>query len=296
MPELPEVETVVRDLVAAGLEGARITGVRIHWARTIATPSPARFQRALRGRVIQRLSRRGKFIVIHLSDGGALLVHLRMTGRLLLASPGPHDRVVFALSDGRELRFADPRKFGRIWLADDPATVLASLGPEPLAITPADFRRRLADRTRALKPLLLDQSFLAGIGNIYADEALWAAQLHPLRKSDTLDAPQADRLLRAIRTVLRRGIRNLGTSLGHGKTNFRLPRGESGRNREHLRAYGQTGLPCPRCTTPIARILVAQRATHLCPACQPAPPPPPLVKGMALRGTPTAGSKAPRRD
>ena len=274
MPELPEVETVVRDLRAATLAGTRITDARVCWTRSIAAPAPDRFPAVIRGLNILGLSRRGKFIRIELAHGYVLLVHLRMTGRLYLAThddlapPPPHARVLLWLDDGRALVFSDPRKFGRLWLTTTPASVLGDLGPEPLAISSAAFTARLAARSRALKPLLLDQSFLAGIGNIYADEALWTARLHPLRRSDSLSPAAARTLLRAIQTVLRRGIRNLGTSLGSGKTNFRLPRGESGRNREHLRAYGQTGRPCPRCRHPIVRIVVAQRTTHICPACQ----------------------------
>lgn len=275
MPELPEVETVVRDLRAAGLAGASITGARIRWAKTIAVPSPAAFRRSICGLRISELSRRGKFIILELSRGYSLLVHLRMTGRLHVVRPGEssaaaraHDRVMFILADGRELCFADSRKFGRIWLTRDPGTVLDKLGPEPLTISAGGFAARLAAHSRTLKPLLLDQVFLAGIGNIYADEALWAARLHPLRKSDSLSRVEILTLQRSLRTVLRRGIRNLGTTLGGGQIHFVLPRGERGRNREHLRAYGQTGHPCPRCKTPIIRILVGQRATHLCPRCQ----------------------------
>lgn len=274
MPELPEVETVVCDLRAAGLVGARITGARVFWPRSIAVPAPDRFSAAIRGLNILGLSRRGKFIQIELAHEYVLLAHLRMTGRLHLAAhddlapPPPHARVLLWLDDGRALVFSDPRKFGRLWLTSSPANVLGDLGPEPLSTPPDAFTNRLASRSRALKPLLLDQSFLAGIGNIYADETLWTARLHPLRRSDSLSPAEARTLFRAIQTVLRRGIRNLGTSLGSGKTNFHLPRGEPGRNREHLRAYGQTGRPCPRCRRPIVRLLVAQRATHICPACQ----------------------------
>ncbi len=279
MPELPEVETVVHDLTAAGLVGATITAARILWAPTIASPRADRFRRDLRGRRIVRLARRGKFILMELSGPATLLIHLRMTGRLQIDTPdGPSaprrfDRVTWQLDDGRMLRFADPRKFGRIWLVPRPEPLFARLGPEPLEISTRSFREKLAARSRALKPLLLDQSFLAGIGNIYADEALWTAHLHPLRKSDSLSPAEASRLRTAIQAVLRRGIRNLGTSLGSGQTHFRLPRGAHGRNREHLQAYGQTGRPCSRCQTPITRIRVAQRSTHVCPRCQPLHPP-----------------------
>lgn len=274
MPELPEVETVVRDLAACGLAGLRIAGARVLWPKTIATPAPPQFVRKIRGLEILGLSRRGKFVGIPLSGGLTLLIHLRMTGRLEAGPPRArpsarrHDRVVFALSDGRELRFADPRKFGRVWLTRNPAAVLGRLGPEPLGLTAAPFAAGVAARSRQLKPLLLDQHFIAGIGNIYADEALWTAQLHPRRKADSLARSEATALLRAIKLVLQRGIRNLGTTLGAGTTHFARPRGARGRNQEQLAAYGQTGQPCPRCGTIIERILVGQRATHVCPQCQ----------------------------
>ena len=277
MPELPEVETVVRDLAAADLVGRRVIAVRASWKRSIAAPAGSRFATEIRGLEIQGFSRRGKFIVARLSGGYTLLIHLRMSGRLHVAGPaaeaqgGTHERVVFSLSDGRELRFSDTRKFGRLWLVRDPFTVLGKLGPEPFAVSTAGFAALLSARSRLLKPLLLDQTLVAGIGNIYSDEALWEARLHPRRKSDSLSAQESATLLRAIQRVLRRGIRNLGTTLGAGKTHFVLPRGGSGRNQERLSAYGQTGEPCPRCGTKIRRILVGQRATHLCPACQPAP-------------------------
>ena len=274
MPELPEVETVVRDLNAADLVSRRVVAACVRWKRSIAAPAGSRFAVEIRGLEIQGFSRRGKFIVARLSEGRTLLVHLRMSGRLHVAGaaapvrPRDHARVVFSLSDGRELRFSDPRKFGRLWLVRDPGGVLGKLGPEPFALTAAEFSALVSARTRLLKPLLLDQTLIAGIGNIYSDEALWEARLHPRRKSDSLSAQEAALLLRAIQRVLRRGIRNLGTTLGAGKTHFVLPRGGRGRNQEHLSAYGQTGEPCPRCGTKIQRILVGQRATHLCPTCQ----------------------------
>ena len=275
MPELPEVETVVRDLRAARLIGRRIVRARVFWNKTVAAPDPAKFARDIRSRKILALSRRGKFIAAALSGDRTLLVHLRMSGHVDVAPAGSrprrHDRVVWTLDDGRQLRFEDTRKFGRVWLVDDPAQVLGELGPEPLAISPAAFAAGLAARARLLKPLLLDQTFLAGVGNIYSDEALWAARLHPRLRADALSSAQAAALLRAIQAVLRKGIRNLGTTFGAGKTHFVLPRGERGRNQEHLNAYGQTGAPCPRCGTPIRRILVGQRSTHYCPRCQRAP-------------------------
>ena len=273
MPELPEVETVVRHLKAAGLVGRRIVQARVFWPRIIAAPAAAQFPRQIRGLEIRALSRRAKYLVVELSRGCTLLIHLRMSGHLDVRprqTPARrHDRVVFTFDDGRQLHFEDTRKFGRLWLVDDARAVLGKLGPEPLELAAAKFAAGLAARARLLKPLLLDQTFIAGIGNIYSDEALWAARLHPRRKSDSLTAAEAATLLREIQRALRRGIRNLGTTLGAGKTHFVLPRGESGRHQEELRAYGQTGQPCARCGANIARILVGQRATHFCPACQP---------------------------
>ena len=277
MPELPEVETVVRDLKASGLVGLRVLQARVLWPRSLASPSPRRFVKDVQGLAIQAVSRRGKFIVVRLSRGFTLLVHLRMSGRLQLAAPSPpsgrrtHVRVQFRLNDGRELCFSDTRKFGRLWLLRNPDAVLGKLGPEPLQLPLAIFPTLLSTRSRALKPLLLDQSVIAGIGNIYSDEALWLACLHPRRKSDSLSARETAVLHAAIRRVLHRGIRNLGTTLGAGKTHFVLPRGDSGRNQEQLAAYGRTGAPCLRCGTPIRRMIVGQRSTHLCPQCQPAP-------------------------
>ena len=275
MPELPEVETVVRELRAADLGGRTIARARVFWPRTIAAPAAERFARDIRGRIIRALARRAKYVVVALSGGFTLLVHLRMSGHLDVRPPKTrprrHDRVILTFDDGRQLHFEDTRKFGRVWLVRDPAAVLGCLGPEPLDLAPADFRQALAARARRLKPLLLDQAFLAGIGNIYADEALWLARLHPERRAASLTAAQAAALLRAIRAVLRKGIRNQGTTLSGGGTHFVLPRGERGRNQERLNAYGQAGSPCPRCGTPIKRLLVGQRATHICPTCQRSP-------------------------
>ena len=274
MPELPEVETVVRDLRAAGLPGCAIDRAHVHWPRTIEGMAPARFRAAVRGRRIEAVSRRAKFIVLTLSGGKTLLVHLRMTGRLLFAPAGApravHEHVVLALDDGRELRFQDSRKFGRWTLLDDPAERLGALGPEPLsdAFTPAACARLLGAHARMLKPLLLDQRVIAGLGNIYVDEALWDARLHPCRSSRDLTRAEAVRLRTAIRRVLRRGVRAMGTTLGAGTTNFYSVAGRRGRNQDGLRVFRRAGEPCPRCATPIARLVVAQRSTHICPTCQ----------------------------
>lgn len=274
MPELPEVQTIVDDLQAAGLAGARLTRVRLHWAGSVATPAPRAFQARLRGRRITGIRRRAKYIVFALDGRGALLLHLRMTGRLQIAAPhqprDPHERVALELADGRELRFHDTRKFGRFYLVDDPDQVLARLGPEPLErrFTAQRLARRLQSHRRRLKPLLLDQAVVAGLGNIYVDEALWESRLHPNRSSASLTQAEVRALHRAIRRVLRRGLANLGTTLGTGETTFYSVGRRRGRNREALRVFRRTGEPCPRCRAAIQRLVVAQRSTHVCPRCQ----------------------------
>ena len=295
MPELPEVETVARDL-QRWVAGAEIADVEVRWERTVAHPQPAaRFAAELRGARIGRVGRRAKSVLLHLEDGRVMTVALRMTGALIVAAPrtpdDPYARVVFHLADGRELRYRDVRKFGRIGLfaggglrsragrrsrrvREDGAAyrvgdVFARHGPEPLtrSFTAARFAQRLAGRSARLKSLLLDQSFIAGVGNIYADEALWLARLHPLRAADTLTTDEVRRLHRAVRRVLRAGIVNRGASF----SDYVGADGEPGDNAERLAVYQRTGAPCLRCGRPIRRIVVGQRSTHYCPRCQPAP-------------------------
>ncbi len=269
MPELPEVETIVRSL-RPELLGQRVAGGRVGWHRS-AVPDATTLLRRLRGRRFVELGRRGKFIVARLEGASPrratmwLLVHLRMSGRLEVCepySPRRHVRIELRLDDGRVLRFEDARKFGRWVATPDPRPWLEPLGPEPLD---AGFSWRvlaglLRSHRRQLKPLLLDQRVIAGLGNIYADEALFAARLHPLTASDTLDDGQVRRLHRAIRAVLRRAIRENGTSI-----DWIYP---GGRMQDSLRVYGRGGEPCVRCGTPIEVLRVGQRSTHLCPRCQ----------------------------
>jgi len=272
LPELPEVQTVVNDLIAAGLVGRCIRMARILWPRSVAAPSMARFCRQVKGRTIQAVGRRGKMIVISLSGGLTLLIHLRMTGRLELGEPGPwtHLRVAFDLDDGRQLSFRDTRKFGRFTLTEDPWPLLDRLGPEPLdrAFTPARLAGCLNGSSRRLKALLLDQTVLAGLGNIYADEALWEARLHPACPASALDRPAIKALHRAIIKVLRQGIANRGTTFSPGTNGFSSVNRQPGKNINNIRIFRRTGQPCPRCHTPIARMIVSQRSTHYCPTCQ----------------------------
>lgn len=274
MPELPEVQTVVDDLIAAGVPGAVIAGVRVFWEKTLAARNPADFCRQLRNRQITAVTRRGKYIIFHLQPEADLLFHLRMTGRFVLAPHGSrrtrHDHLILRLTDGRQLRFHDTRKFGRAFLADDHKAITGHLGPEPLAavFTAKRLTTRLTARKRQLKPLLLDQTFIAGLGNIYVDEALWEARLHPLRPSDSLTADEAVKLHRAIRKVLKQGLKNAGTTLGNGQANFYSLERRTGRNRSYLNVFRRTGQPCPRCKHPIERLVVGQRSTHICRHCQ----------------------------
>ena len=277
MPELPEVETVVRDLRAHGLPGSVIRSVAVRWPRTIAELPPDAFCRALAGKTITTVTRHAKLIVVNLDSGDRLLIHLRMTGKLRFATDGerlgPHDHVSLHLTDGRELIFNDTRKFGRLRLTQPGDDPFAALGPEPLEadFTPTLFKQRLKGKTRQIKPLLLDQTTVAGLGNIYVDEALWQARIHPERRADTLTAAEIRRLHAAIRTVLQRAIDNAGTTLGNGEANFYSVAGRRGRNADALKVFRRDGMPCPRCGTVIDRIVVAQRGTHFCPRCQKCP-------------------------
>ena len=271
MPELPEVETIRRGLIS-GSDGVpslvhqRITSVDLFWPKAVASPDPLQFIQGLQQREIISLNRRGKFLLINL-DHGTLIFHLRMSGDLRMQPAGEptqkHDRLQLNFNSGWKLVFNDTRKFGRAWLTEDPQKVLSGIGSEPLDqdLTPDKFHAMLQVRSRQIKPLLMDQRFLAGLGNIYTDEALFSAGIHPLRRSDTLTQPEAERLLAAIREVLQQGILAKGASIDW------VYRGGDFQN--HFQVYKRTGSPCPRCGTPIQRIVVGQRSTHFCPVCQP---------------------------
>jgi formamidopyrimidine-DNA glycosylase len=264
MPELPEVETIARSL-RPELVGRTILEADLRWSRTLASPSPKKFREQIKGQKIREVTRRAKYFILHLSDF-SLLVHLRMSGDLYMRNstiqPDKHDRLVIKLSGNQSLVFNDTRKFGRAWLVADPGEVLGNLGPEPLGrdFTSQWLHAALRKKHRQLKPLLLDQSFLAGLGNIYTDEALHLAKLHPLRASDSVTAKQAEALREAIRKVLREGIRRNGASIDW------VYRG--GEFQNYFRVYDRAGKPCPVCGTKIQRIVVGQRGTHFCPKCQ----------------------------
>ena len=280
MPELPEVETVARDL-RPRLVGATIVGARTSWARTLRTHDPLAFADAVAGRTVESVERRAKQLVIGLSGDAALTIHLKMTGQLFVvpadAPEDPYVRLVLELADGRELRFRDIRKFGKVGLyGRDPvsgelvaevggAAVFAAIGPEPLAdeFTVREFRRRLRRRKGRLKPLLLDQSFVAGIGNIYADESLWRSRLHPLRSASSLRPPDERRLYEAVRAVLSEAIERRGSSID----DYTAPDGD-GSMQERLDVYQRTGEACRRCGRPVRRVVVGARSTHFCSWCQ----------------------------
>jgi len=273
VPELPEVETVVR-LIRPRLVGRSITAASVAWKRSIGSQSVASFARAVVGERFESVERRAKYIVMSLGGRGALVGHLRMTGRMHVEAadwdPGKFARVRLDLDDGNAFHFIDVRKFARLEFVRDPAPRLADLGPEPLGpeFTADWLAQQLRGCRGALKPLLLDQSFLAGLGNIYVDEALFRARLHPLTNSRRVSAEQAAALRREIRAVLGEAIEREGSSFD---TFYRTPEGNPGSFQHQFRVYGRTGEPCRDCGTPIARSVVGQRGTHTCPSCQPRP-------------------------
>ncbi len=266
MPELPEVETIRRSLAPA-IEGRRIDSVVFHWPRTCVGDVDETVAQ-LDGQRIEKLERHGKYLLFRLHKNrrsSMLVIHLRMTGNLLLnGEPGRFTRAEMFLEGGVRLVFHDIRKFGRWqWSAELP-TRLAELGPEPLEIQVDAFVERLRARKARLKALLLDQEFLRGLGNIYADEALFRARLHPEQPGSSVGPGKARKLHRAIREVLRDAIAAGGSSVN----NYVDSLGSRGYFQLQTRVYGKAGKPCWTCGTPLQRILVAQRSTHFCPRCQ----------------------------
>jgi len=264
MPELPEVETFARQLKPE-LIGKTIISADLRWSRTLATPSPRKFKEQVQGQKILDIGRRAKYLIIKLKDYN-LIIHLRMSGDLLIRNSTikalKHDRLIIKLSGNKALAFNDTRKFGRVWLTANPMDVLGKLGPEPFSqeLTPQWLYEALQSKHRQLKPLLLDQTFIAGLGNIYTDEALHIARLHPAAPSDSVNRKQAQALHEAIRTVLKQGIGNNGASIDWAY--------RGGQFQHYFRVYDQEGKPCPRCGTQIQKIIIGQRGTHICPRCQ----------------------------
>ena len=273
MPELPEVETVRRRL-APLVEGHRIACAEVRDARLVGRDDPRRVEGRLAGREIVALGRRGKYLLFRLDGDETLISHLRMTGNWLVPAAGepPHARALLVLADGTALWYADARRFGT-WdlLADGEAAayLAARLGPEPIddGFDGAVLRDAFRGRRAPVKALLLDQRVVAGIGNIYADEALNAARIHPETPAVRLRRSQLDELAAAVRRALEEGIRAQGSSI----RDFRSPEGGYGSMQERFRVYGRDGEPCPACGTEIVKTRSAGRGTHLCPACQPRP-------------------------
>lgn len=304
MPELPEVEHTARQLRET-IIGVAIASAQVFWERTISRPDLSEFLAEMEGRRIVGVRRRGKLLIIDLSGDALLTIHRRMTGNLLLLPPGweidsslrerdpaawstrgpafyherqdaveidpahlRYCRVCFTFSDGRRLLYSDPRKFGRIalWPRACEAQALEGYGIEPLGdeFTVEELTHSLAGHAGAIKPLLLNQAVIAGIGNIYADEALFSASIHPLRPASSLTQEELRSLHDAIVAVLALGIEHGGTSFNE----YRDLWGEAGENYDHMLVYQRDGKACPRCGTPIERIVVAQRGTHFCPHCQ----------------------------
>jgi formamidopyrimidine-DNA glycosylase len=299
MPELPEVEYTARQLRVT-VTGATIQEAEVFWERTIGHPGLADFLAEISERRIEGVRRRGKFLLLDLSGELFLSIHRRMTGNLLILpqgweidtslreldhaswdTKGPlfvgpetdlvlrYCRVCFHLADGRHLLFTDPRKFGRIelWPRNREQEVFAALGPEPLheEFTLERLTEALAGRKSSIKQILLTQDVVAGMGNIYADEALFYAGIHPLRRAHTLTSPEIRLLREGVITVLTQGIEHGGTSFN----DYRDLWGEAGENYNHVSVYQRTGEPCVRCGTLIERLVIAQRSAHFCPRCQP---------------------------
>ncbi|MEI8205579.1 MAG: bifunctional DNA-formamidopyrimidine glycosylase/DNA-(apurinic or apyrimidinic site) lyase [Kiritimatiellales bacterium] len=342
MPELPEVETIRRQLCAAGVEGRVVEKVHVEWPRTVEPLPPSAFCKQIQGRRLEKIDRHGKWLIFQLdnlnpprltatppvegnqkvpleppsgggkqkgsenfqriipSGGGVperqggsldLLVHLRMTGGFYLSQgalkKGLHDRAILQLSGGLNLHFRDPRKFGRWRLAPvfqniggfrsvetvsggdgAPPSRIKGLGPDALTVTKKQFFQALEGQNKVLKALLLDQSFVAGVGNIYADEALFEARLDPRRKSGSLSDAEKLALYKAVTKVIKAGVRNKGTSLGAGQGNYVDLNGEAGGHREKVKVYGRAGQPCTICGQPLHKTQIAQRTTVFCSHCQ----------------------------
>jgi len=285
MPELPEVETVARKL-RPRVVGREIRAGEVLWSRTVDRPAPEDFVAQMTGTRITSVGRRGKFLRFALGTGQTWLVHLRMTGKFFLCAVdegacriaetarhwnADHVRARFYLEDGLGLVFVDMRKFGRFYLVDDPQEVLGPLGPEPLGdtFTVAWLAQALEGRRGEIKRLLLNQHFIAGLGNIYVSEALWRARIHPQRRAGSLTRDEIARLRDAIVVSLRAGIVDGGTSLDDRQ--YVYPDGGLGSHQSALVVYDRAGDRCPRCGYLVERIVQGQRSTYLCPVCQTAP-------------------------
>lgn len=268
---MPEVETIRRDLGPI-LVGRRFAAVTLNWPRMVLHPSPEAFSRLLVGKTICELDRRGKYLIVRLEGGEALILHFRMSGSLLVVRGDELDRycrALFTLDDGTRLCFRDPRKMGKMWLVEDESAVVGRLGPELLDpdFTCRALTQRLGNRAAPVKALLCDQTVVAGVGNMYADEALFAAGIHPLRRGDSLSTDEVERLHHALTRVLGQAIGSHGASI----TDYWRPAGEPGTAQFEFKVAHRGGRPCPVCSTAIERLPIRGRGSYFCPRCQPGP-------------------------
>lgn len=267
MPELPEVETVKNEISPYVL-GRRITGITLFWDRMVKEPSAQEFIKRVTGQTIEAINRHGKYLLLSLSNGEILVIHLKMTGALIIGASEPpeYTRAIIHLDNGQNVYFRDPRKFGVLRLANDASVIDSKLGPEPLEaeFTPEVFAARLEGRKVPIKALLLDQKFLAGVGNMYADEALFAARIHPERIAGSLTKADTKRLYDAIRQVLIAGIISKGASVA----NYLRPDGSIGTAHYGFNVAHGHNKTCPVCGGPVERIVVRGRGTYYCPRCQ----------------------------
>ncbi|MHB8086529.1 MAG: DNA-formamidopyrimidine glycosylase [Dehalococcoidia bacterium] len=268
MPELPEVETIKNSL-APYVVGRTFTKVKIDDIRPLQNLKAGEFRRRLTGKTILSLKRRGKYIIFGLSGGENLIVHLRMTGALLWnpECEEPFARIEFSFDGGGRLLYTDVRRFGTMWMVSKVSSITGKLGIEPLSngFTQEYLAAILDSRPTPIKSLLLNQERIAGIGNMYADEALYYARIHPLRPGNSLDASEIKHLHSGIQSVLKKGIKNKGASI----RNYRCPDGQAGTAHEEFAVAHREGQPCTRCGGKVARMVVGQRGTYYCPRCQP---------------------------
>ena len=265
MPELPEVETIKRDLEKV-IVGKKIKDVCVHNPAVIREPSVEKFKKGLEGTIIKGVLRRAKVLIIELSGGKSLVIHLKMTGQLVYPGGGQKSRVAFCLSDGTILDFNDQRLFAELRLMDDWHNLkfIKSLGPEPYDLNPERFKEMLSQKKTKIKPLLMDQTFISGIGNLYAAESLFRARVNPERPASSLEESEKELLFKEIKEVLNEAIYYGGSSVD----DYVRLSGKPGRYVAHHKVYGRQGKPCLICKAPVKRINLGGRGTYLCPKCQ----------------------------
>ena len=265
MPELPEVETIKRDLEKV-IIGKKITEVCVRHPAVVRQPSVDRFKKGIEGAVIKNILRRAKMLILELSNGKSLVVHLKMTGQLVYPGGGEKSRVSFHLSDGKNLDFNDQRLFGELRLLDDWRSLkfIQNLGPEPFDISVEQFKEMLSKKKTKIKPLLMDQSFISGIGNLYAAEILFRARIHPTRPANSLSDKEKELLFQEIKATLKEAIQSGGSSID----DYVRLSGEQGGYVKYHKVYGRQGKPCLVCKALIKRVALAGRGTFFCPKCQ----------------------------